>query len=284
MSQQLRQLKTRIRSIEGTWKVTRAMEMVSTAKYRSVEKPLDMGRKYFKKVQAFFANIAGIEEDLQGPYFKTDASHPVALLVITSDAGLCGSYNNHVLRLAEEFMAKNKGRGVKLFVYGRKGLGFFKKRGLAIERYFPAFHGRVVGNFCEPILNSLMKLYDEGWVGEVHVAHTHFVNAMKRTPLVEKFLPIDKPSVVNRSFITEFGHDEGALAEIIPMYLSSRLRLMFLEALSSEHSARMVAMRSAKDNAKELVGDLILLRNKMRQAMITREVIEIISSAEALKG
>jgi F-type H+-transporting ATPase subunit gamma len=283
MSQQLRQLKTRIRSIEGTWKVTRAMEMVSTAKYRAVEKPLDMGRKYFNKVQALFANIAGLEEDLKGPYFTPDPGHPIALLVVTSDAGLCGSYNNHVLRLAGEFIAKNKDRSIKLFVYGRKGLSFFKKRDVAVEKYFPAFHGRVVGNFCEPILNSLLKLYDEGMVGEVHVAYTHFVNAMKRVPLIEKFLHIEKPPVVNRSFITEFGR-EGVLADIVPMYLSSRLRLMFLEAMSSEFSARMVAMRSAKDNAKELVGDLVLLRNKMRQAMITREVIEIISSAEALKG
>jgi F-type H+-transporting ATPase subunit gamma len=202
---------------------------------------------------------------------------------VTTDAGLCGSYNNHILRLAEEFIGKNERRGVKVFVYGRKGLGFFKKRGVPVEKYFPAFHGRVVGNFCEPILNSLLKVHEEGLVGEVHVAYTHFVNAMKRNPVIEKFLNIEIPRVESKNFITEFGR-EGVLAEIIPMYLSSRLRLMLLEALSSEFSARMVAMRSAKDNAKELVGDLILLRNKMRQATITREVIEIISSAEALKG
>jgi F-type H+-transporting ATPase subunit gamma len=283
MSQQLRQLKTRIRSIEGTWKVTRAMEMVSTAKFRSVEKPLDMGRKYFNKVQALFATLAGMEGDLKGPYFTADAAEPLALLVVTTDAGLCGSYNNQILRLAEEFFNAHRSRGVKLFVYGRKGLAFFKKKGIAVEQYYPAFHGRLVGNFYDPILNGLLKSYDEGRIGEVHIAYSHFVNAMKRTPVIEKFLPIEKPRVENRNFIKEFGR-EGVLAEIVPMYLSSRLRLMLLEALSSEHSARMVAMRSAKDNAKELVGDLILLRNKMRQAMITREVIEIISSAEALKG
>jgi F-type H+-transporting ATPase subunit gamma len=283
VSQQLRQLKNRIRSIEGTWKVTRAMEMVSTAKYRGVEKPLDMGRKYFNKVRSLFVNLASVEDELKGPYFTSNEQDPVGLLVVTTDAGLCGGYNNHILRLADEFIGKNKSRGVKVFVYGRKGLAFFKKRGIPVEKYFPAFHGRVVGNFYEPILNSLLKVYEEGLVGEVHVAYTHFVNAMKRTPVIEKFLNIELPRAESKNFITEFGR-EGVLAEILPMYLSSRLRLMLLESLSSEFSARMVAMRSAKDNAKELVDDLVLLRNKVRQAMITREVIEIISSAEALKG
>ncbi len=260
------------------------MEMVSTSKYKATESPLNMNRKYFEKVQSVFTHLAGSEGgELKGPYFTPNDQDPVGLLVITTDAGLCGSYNNQILRLAEDFIQQHSRRGFKLFVHGRKGQGYFKKRGIPVEQFFPAFHGRMVGNFHAPILNALVKAFQDDLVGEVHVAYTIFHNAMKRQPIIEKFLNIEKPKVQSANFIVEYGR-EGVLAEIVPMYLSSRLRLMFLESLTSEHSARMVAMKSAKDNAKELEGDLVLLRNKMRQAMITREVIEIISSAEALKG
>ena len=284
MSQQLRQLKTRIRSIEGTWKVTRAMEMVSMSKFKSSGAPLEMGRKYFDRVQSLFANLFAAEGDCGSPFLiPKNGSGPIGLFVVTTDAGLCGAYNHRLTDLVGKFIQQHPGRSIKLYVYGRKGQTHFKKIGLSVEKGFPAVHGRPVGNFHAPMLNALVEAYEEGRLDEIHVVYTVFHNAMRHDPATKRFLPIEPSQGKRQDVIIEAGR-EGILSEIIPMYLSSQLRLMLLESLTSEHSARMVAMKAAKDNAKELMGDLVLLRNKMRQTMITREVIEIISSAEALKG
>ena len=282
MSQQLRHLKTRIRSIEGTWKVTRAMEMVSMSKFKAIESPLHMGRAYFDKVKSLFESVASMETT-DNSLFMVKRTGPVGLVVITADTGLCGIYNEHLLRMAESFIKKQNGREVKIYVYGRKGASFFRKHGLPVEQAFPAFHGKLTGNFHEKVLGPVLEAFVQKKVAEVHVAYTRFYNAMRHDAVIERFLHIERPAEKNSNFILEFGRD-GILAELLPLYLSSRFRLMMLESLTSEHSARMVAMRSAKDNAKELMGDLILLRNKVRQAAITKEVIEIISSVEALKG
>jgi len=190
-----------------------------------------------------------------------------------------------LLRLAAQFARQQKesGREIRLYVYGRKGASYLRKRGFQIERAFTAFHGKLTGNFHEKVLEDVAGDFLQQKISEVHIAHTVFHNAMKHEPLVQQFLPVEKPVEKSSNFILEFGK-EGILAELLPLYLSSRFRLMMLESLTSEHSARMVAMKSAKDNAKELMGDLILLRNKVRQTAITKEVIEIISSVEALKG
>lgn len=282
MSQQLRHLKGRIRSIEGTWKVTRAMEMVSMSKFKAFESPLRMGRAYFERVRMFFESVASVETSGNSP-FMTKREGPAGLVVLSGDTGLCGIYNEHLMRSAEAFVRKQEGRPVKIYVYGRKGASYLRKRGIQVERVFPGFHGKLSGNFHETFLNVILEDFLQKKIADVHVAYTLFHNAMKHEPVVEKFLNVDKPVGKGTNFILEFGR-EGILTELMPLYLSSRFRLMMLESFTSEQSARMVAMKSAKDNAKELMGDLILLRNKVRQAAITKEVIEIISSVEALKG
>ncbi len=284
MSQQLRQLKSRIRSIEGTWKVTRAMEMVSMSKFKSLETPLLMSRTYFAKLDSIFNNLIAVEENASNAYFKPRTQGALGLVVITSDTGLCGTYTDEVLTQAEEFMAKHPGRDVKLYVYGRKGASHFRKEGIAVHQFFPGVHGRLTSTFHREISDAVLADYDAKVLAEVHVCYTVFKSAMKHIPTTEKFLNIECKAVkTDGSFIIESG-SKGILPDVLPMYLSNRIRLMMLESFVSEHSARMVAMKSSKDNAKELMGDLILLRNKIRQATITKEVIEIISSAEALKG
>ncbi|MBF0386404.1 MAG: ATP synthase F1 subunit gamma [Candidatus Omnitrophica bacterium] len=282
MSQQLRQLKTRIRSIEGTWKVTRAMEMVSMSKFKALETPLKRGRAYFDKVRSIFMNVAGSDTTVKND-FMVKRNGPLALFVISADTGLCGVYNYQLIRAAERFIEQNPGREIRIYVYGRKGAGHFRKKGLAITRAFAGVHGRLPVDFHRKMFEQMLADFKEHKVAEVHVAYTVFENAMKHHPKVVKFLNLDRPQVSNSNFILESGRD-GMLAELVPLYLESWFRLMLLESFTSEYSARMVAMKSSKENAKELMGDLVLLRNKVRQAAITKEVIEIISSVEALKG
>lgn len=284
MSQQLRQLKSRIRSIEGTWKVTRAMEMVSMSKFKTLEGPLSMSRAYFSKLDSIFNNLLAVESGVTHPYFKQRTEGPLGLVVITSDTGLCGTYTNEVLRQADQFMAAHKDRDIKIYAYGRKGAAHFRKKGFPVQKYVPGVHGRLTFSFHKDLFDAVMTDYDSNLLAEVHVVYSVFKTAMKHIPVAEKFLNIDrKPVQGGANFIVESG-TKGILTDVLPMYLSNRMRLMMLESFVSEQSSRMVAMKSAKDNAKELMGDLILLRNKLRQATITKEVIEIISSAEALKG
>ena len=284
MSQQLRQLKSRIRSVEGTWKVTRAMEMVSMAKFKAIETPLVMARAYFSKLDSIFNNLLSVEADTVHPYFKARTAGAIGLVVVTSDTGLCGTYTNEILRQADKFIEAHQGREIKIYVYGRKGATHFRKEGIPVEKYVPGVHGRLPYAFHKDLFETVIADYNKNALAEVHVAYTVYKTAMKRIPTVEKYLHIDrKPVSGGGCFIVESG-TQGILTDVLPMYLSNRLRLMMLESFVSEQSSRMVAMKSAKDNAKELMGDLILLRNKLRQATITKEVIEIISSAEALKG
>jgi F-type H+-transporting ATPase subunit gamma len=284
MSQQLRQLKFRIRSIEGTWKVTRAMEMVSMSKFKALEAPLLMSRAYFAKLESMFNNVLAVEGCGRHPWLKPRAEGAIGLVVITADTGMCGIYTNEIFRQAERFIDAHPGREIKVYVYGRKGAGHFRKNGIPVHKSFAGAHGRLKSGFHQEIANAVLADYDAGVLGEVHVVYTVFKTAMKHIPTAVKFLNVEPKAVCGAdTFVLESG-GRGLLPDILPMYLSNQLRLMMLESFVSEQSARMVAMRAAKDNAKELMGDLILLRNKIRQAAITKEVIEIISSAEALKG
>ncbi len=264
--------------------MTRAMEMISMSKFKTIEPSLAMARAYFSKLDSIFNHLLGVESDVTHPYFKARSKGASGLVVITSDTGLCGTYTDEVLRHADKFIAEHKGREVRVYVYGRKGATHFRKEGVQVDKYVPGVHGRLTFSFHKDLFDSVIADYDKNILSEVHVAYTIFKTAMKRTSVVEKFLKIDrKTGNGGGSFIVESGN-KGILTDVLPMYLSNRMRLMMLESFVSEQSSRMVAMKSAKDNAKELMGDLILLRNKLRQATITKEVIEIISSAEALKG
>jgi F-type H+-transporting ATPase subunit gamma len=284
MSQQLRQLKSRIRSIEGTWKVTRAMEMVSMAKYKSIETPLHMARAYFESLESILNNLLSVEAGAANEYLKPRQEGAIGIVVITSDTGLSGTYTAEILRQADKFMEAHPGRTFRLYVYGRKGASYFRRNGHEVHKFVPGVHGRLAPAFHKTLFDAVMADYDNKELSEVHVCYSVFKNMMKHIPSTAKLLNVDHKLVKGSGdFIVESG-SRGILSDILPMYLSNKLRLMMLEAFTCEHAARMVAMKSAKDNAKELMGDLILLRNKIRQATITKEVIEIISSAEALKG
>ncbi|MEI8011815.1 MAG: ATP synthase F1 subunit gamma [Candidatus Omnitrophota bacterium] len=284
MSQQLRHLKSRIRSIEGTWKVTRAMEMVSMAKFKGLDAPLTAARFYFSRIESILNNLLAADTDMTHPYFRRRDKGAIGLVVITSDTGLCGGYTDQILSQADAFLAAHKDRDIRLYVYGRKGQSYFRRIGREVYRYFPGAHGRLSAVFHQELTDAVLGDYNKKELAEVHVCYTLFKSAMKYIPSTAKFLHIDpKPRAAGGDFIIESGI-KGILSDLLPMYLASRMRLLMLESFTCEQAARMVSMKSAKDNAKELMGDLILLRNKIRQAAITKEVIEIISSAEALKG
>ncbi|MFA5063284.1 MAG: ATP synthase F1 subunit gamma [Candidatus Omnitrophota bacterium] len=284
MIQSLKTIKNRIRSTENTEKVTAAMEMVSVAKLNKSEKSLLAIRPFVLNLDSIIRNLIGSEplstHTFLEPKIQTDR---ICLCVITSDSGLCGVYNNEVIRKAESFINSYGREKTGLVCVGRKGFNYFKKNNFKVTNAYVGLNGRFSDKVCVEIMNDLTEPFISGKVSQVYICYTHFKTALVCEQKVEKFLNIECDSQNKTNYILEPNKDL-ILNEILPKFISMKLRLIILESFTAEHSSRTVAMKAATDNAKELLQGLILLRNKVRQANITQEILEIISSSEALKG
>lgn len=280
----LKQIKNRIRGITNTKKVTGAMQMVSMAKLNRIVKLLYTLRPHFLKMESIFHNLICSQAKIISPYLKEKESNgKIALCIIASDNGLCGLYNNNVIRAAEEFIKKIELDKLKLIVVGKKGFNYFKNKGISILHTYIGLNGRYDDIISDEIANILIHLFLSKEADEVYIAYAHFKSAIVQRAQVEKFLNIPACRGKEIEYILEPGL-EKILSELIPKYLKAKLRLMFLEAFTSEHAARSLAMKAATDNAQDLLEALVLQRNKVRQASITQEIMEIVSSAEALRG
>lgn len=290
----LRQIKRRIKSVESTQKITRAMQLVSTAKFKRSEDMLYKGRPYYLKLDSILQRLLlsfKPEELRMHPLLeeRAEKKNP-ALCLITSDSGLCSVYNNNIIRAAEDFIKERGKENIKLIAVGRKGFSYFSKRGVRIARTYIGLNGRYSPEVADKISKDLVDMFLNKEADEIYIAHTHFGAAMKYHTRVRKFLNITAAPVAawaaegeKTEFIAEPGI-EKILRDLIPKYISVKMRLILLDAFTSEHSARMVAMQTATDNAVELIDHLTLLRNKARQASITGEVLQVATAAEALKG
>jgi F-type H+-transporting ATPase subunit gamma len=284
MIQSLKAIKNRIRSTENTQKVTAAMEMVSVAKLSKTEKPLFALRPFVLSLEDIMRNLIASKPALAHPLLEArEGTQRLCLCVITSDSGLCGVYNNEIIRQAENFINSRGREKIDLICVGRKGFNYFKKYELNILNSYIGLNGRYSAQAVDKILNNLTDIFISGRASQVHIAYTHFKTALLHEQRVEKFLNLERGPGAETSYILE-PEKERLLNAIIPEYVSLKLRLIILDAFTAEHSARTVAMKAATDNAKDLLQGLVLLRNKVRQANITQEIMEIISSSEALKG
>ncbi len=283
MIQTLKTIKNRIRSIGNTKKVTAAMELISVAKLNRIEKPLLSLRPYVRSLGNIAGNlISGFPQFRHALLEERAASDKICLCVITSDSGLCGVYNNNIIRLTEEFIRKQGKEKITLICVGRKSFNYFRKQQAAVSNAYLGANGRFSENLCFEINERLKNLFVSGEVGEVFIAYTHFKTALVHKPMVEKFLNLERLAQGKKDYIAE-PDISNILNELIPKYLYMKLKLIILESFTAEHSARTIAMKAATDNAKDLLEGLVLLRNKTRQANITQEIMEIISSSEALR-
>lgn len=285
MIQSLRSIKLRMKSVDSTKKITRVMEMVSASKLSRMKNSLYTSRPYFSKVEVLMHNVlksADIAAD--HPLLKKRPEvRSILVLVVTSDAGLCGTYNQNMIRLTEEFVIKNGKEKVELIAVGREAFNYFKKTGFRISDEYGDLHSRYSVEAASEIAESLKNIFLSGRADEVYAAYTRFDSTLRHKPVIEKLLNIESSEKGDVKYIAE-PDMKSVLDELLSWYLHERIRIVILNSFTSEHSARMIAMKAATDNAKDLIDSLTLLRNKARQAMITKEVIEIASSAEALKG
>jgi len=280
----LGQIKNRLRSISNTQKVTSALEMISVSKLHRVDNILFALRPYLSGMESMLNDLINSGGKISHSFIgaKTE-SVKLGLCVITSDSGLCGMYNSNIIRLADEFIHNYGKEKIKLILIGKKGFNYFKRGGINILNTYMGLNGRYSAKVCDEITKYLTGIYLSHEVDEIRVAHTHYKTALIHKPVINKFLNIEIGDAGQEEYIYEKSK-ERVLEELIPKYLSLKMRQFILDAFTSEHSARTVAMKTATDNADELLRILTLLRNKVRQANITQDIMEIIASAEALKG
>ncbi len=284
MIQSLKQIKNRIHSISNTEKVTYAMQMISVSKLNKLLKTLYGLRLYYLKLEVMLVNLIGSQKAVNHSFFEErEKISKVLLCVVTSDNGLCGLYNYNVLRMAEEFI-EEKGRDkVDLIVIGKIGFDYFQKKGIKIMHRYLGLNGKYDELICDGITNILVNLFTSKKADEVYAAYMHFENASIQKVRIKKLLNIKAVEGKETQYIFEPDINH-VLSELMSRYVKTKMRLNLMEAFISEHAARSIAMKTATENADELLDGLVLLRNKVRQATITQDIMEIISSVEALKG
>ena len=283
MIQSLRQIRRRIKSVESTQKLTRAMEMISMAKLRSTQNRLNIFKNYFYALESIMHDSIGCLKGVGHQFLTPGRSKKICLCVIAADTGLCGVYNNGVLKAAADFLSRHKKEEVTAVCVGKKALQFMEKRAVLVEKSFISLNGRYSHAAADSLAQKLTDIFSSGRAGQVYAAYTVFESGSHHKPVVEKILDIEIPQAKKNLFFVEPSVNE-LIDAFVPAYIAARLRFILLNAFACEHSARAIAMGEATDNAAELLEGLVLMRNKVRQANITREIIEVISSSEALKG
>jgi F-type H+-transporting ATPase subunit gamma len=294
MAQSTREIRRRIKSVKSTQQITRAMQMVAAVKLNRVRSIAENSRPYVERLGTLMQIVRSSEMAelaTDHPAFRTTEGSRLLLLVITSDRGLCGTFNMNMFNAVEQFLESNKEKQVTIFAIGKKGYDALTHKGYAVEKFFPVPASAALASDLRTITTLSTEYFNAQSVDEVHIYYTRFVNVLRHEPTHLKLLPLsplreeEKKHLVKGEvgFIMEPSFQELAQA-IIPQYIETEIYHSLIESLTSEYAARMVSMRNATDNADEMIKALTLTYNKARQASITRELIDIIGGVEALKG
>ncbi|MCE1242286.1 F0F1 ATP synthase subunit gamma [Oryzomicrobium sp.] len=283
-----KEIRNKIKSVENTRKITKAMEMVAASKMRKAQERMRQSRPYGEKIRRVAAHLSHAITEYKHPFLiNRDGAKKVGLIVVTSDKGLCGGLNSNVLRAVLHKMKEwgDSGIGVQATAIGNKGLGFLQRAGVEVV-------SQVVGLGDTPHLEKLigpvkvqLDAFNEGKIDRLYIAYTRFVNTMKQEPVVEQLLPLSDDTVGTESTRWDYVYEPDAksvIDELLVRYVEALIYQSVAENMASEQSARMVAMKAASDNAKTVIGELKLVYNKTRQAAITKELSEIVSGAAAV--
>jgi F-type H+-transporting ATPase subunit gamma len=285
-----REIRNKIKSVQNTRKITKAMEMVAASKMRKAQDRMRHARPFGDKLRNIAAHLANANPEYRHPFLvKRDGMKAAGLILITTDKGLCGGLNTNVLRMVTMRLRELDAKGTKVQVtaIGNKGLGFMQR-----------INAKVVSQLVQlgdtPHLEKLigplkvqLDAYAAGEIDALYLAYNRFINTMKQEPVIEQLLPLDPSRLqeTSREYSWDYIYEPDAqtvLDELLVRYIEALIYQAVAENMASEQSARMVAMKSASDNAKKVIGDLQLSYNKARQAAITKELSEIVSGAAAV--
>lgn len=282
-----KEIRNKIKSVENTRKITKAMEMVAASKMRKAQDRMRAARPYGEKIRRVAGNLSHALTEYKHPFLTDREVKNVGLIVITSDKGLCGGLNSNILRQTLSKMKEWEATGVKFRTtcIGNKGFGFMQRAGANIVS-----HAVGLGDAprLEKLIGPVKILLDAFIAGEIdalYIASTRFINTMKQEPVIEQLLPLSGEAVGSAETRWDYVYEPDAKAvidDLLVRYVEALIYQAVAENMASEQSARMVAMKSASDNAKNVIGELKLVYNKARQAAITKELSEIVSGAAAV--
>jgi F-type H+-transporting ATPase subunit gamma len=281
----LKVIRKRISSIRNTQQITKAMKMVSAAKLRRAQEAVLRARPYAEKMAALIKNLSARVSAEAHPLLAGRGEKKVHLLLLTADRGLCGGYNANLIRAAEGFL-RRQGQETHLSVVGRKGVDYFRRRKVEmVDRYLNVWMNpaeELAQELAEKVIGHFLKRESDA----VYILYSRFRSALSQVPTLEKLIPVAAAEEGQEGQPTEYLFEPGVqelLSSLLPKVVEVGIYRAFLEAAASEHGARMTAMDSATTNAADMIGTLTLQMNRARQASITRELMEIVGTAEALK-
>lgn len=267
------------------------MEMVSAAKMRRAQERVRAARPYAERIRTMIAGLSALGESVdtnQFPLLEQREVNRVGVILITADRGLAGAFNTNIIRRAVRFLREEQPQPTELITIGRKGRDFFGRTDRTIAAEFTQLGDAPSLDTLRPVINVAVQDFVAGNIDAVYLVYSKFINTLTQTPEVLQILPIQPPAEAGAAEeVTEYIFEPDpitVLQALLPRYIETQVYQAMLESIASEHSARMVAMRAATDNAKEFINDLTLSLNKARQAQITREVSEIAAGATALGG
>jgi len=281
----IRLIKRRIKGIQSTAKITRAMEMIATSKMRKAQERGLAGRPYAEKIMQVMADLAALrrEGEEMHPLLQARPLKKIGILHITPDRGLCGGLNTNLNRKTTGFILEQEAP-VSLVTVGRKGRDFMRRYGREIRAEFTNLGDRPSWLDTLPISRIIIDDYTNGEIDRVYIVYPQFISTMAQKPVAHQILPVEPaeiPTAQNVDYIYEPGPAE-VLGQLLPRFVEMQVYHAILESIASEQSARMVAMRNATESAGELIEELTLMYNKARQEMITKELLDITGGAAAL--
>lgn len=291
----LKEVRTRITSTISTQQITSAMKMVSAAKLRRAQDAIIQMRPYAGKLKEILSNVtSSVDASAGGTFAKERPVKNVLMVVITSNRGLCGAFNSNIVKLAsrtinEKYSVQKKSGNIQILAIGKKGADFFRKNGYKIFDNKSELFDGLNYDKTSVVADNIMKEFSAGKFDAVEVFYNQFKNTATQIITAEQYLPVVKPALDKSEKKTTIDYiyepdKEEIVKELIPKALKVQLYKALLDSNASEHGARMTAMHKATDNAQELLKELKLTYNKARQATITKEILEIVGGAEALKN
>jgi F-type H+-transporting ATPase subunit gamma len=283
-----KEIRTKIKSVENTRKITKAMEMVAASKMRKAQDRMRASRPYAEKIRNVAAHLSFANPEYKHPYLvKRDVVKNIGLIVISSDKGLCGGLNTNMLRLSVNQMKswEADGKAITVSAIGNKGFGFMNRVGANVKSHITGLGDVPHLETLIGTIKVMLDAYEAGEIDQLYISYTKFINTMKQEPVMEQLLPLSGEQLGSPKGHWDYIYEPEAkpvVDQLMMRYVESLVYNAVAENMASEQSSRMVAMKSASDNAKEVIGDLKLVYNKARQAAITKEISEIVGGAAAV--
>jgi F-type H+-transporting ATPase subunit gamma len=290
-----KELRTKIKSVENTKKITKAMEMISVSKMRKAQERMRTARPYAEKIRAIASNLGQANPEYVHAYMKHSDGKAVGFIVVTTDKGLCGGLNTNLLRAVTTQLRETQsaGKTAQAVAIGSKGLGFLNRVGAKVVSHVTHLGDKPhLEKLIGPV-KVILDAYANGELSAVYLCYNKFISTMAQQPTIDQLLPLsaDKMEAETKASGTHHGWDylyepdaQAVIDDLLVRYAEALVYQAVAENMASEHAARMVAMKAATDNAGNVIGELKLVYNKTRQAAITKELSEIVSGAAAISG